>query len=174
MGDDSTVTTASLRLGLSADPLWDFALAFYARPGVEAACLRLQDEAGVDVCELLWLCWLYRHGLTLAEDPPGLADVRRWQQEVTRPLRGLRRRLKAEAAHGSGVAEVRRRIQRAELAAERETLERLQSLAAQAVELIPLPAAAPSLEISLASRWKLQKKAQLLAIQTLEYRLDPL
>ncbi|MCE8017423.1 TIGR02444 family protein [Halomonas sp. MCCC 1A17488] len=174
MSDDSTATTAALRAGLGADPLWDFALAFYARPGVEAACLRLQDEAGVDVCELLWHCWLYRHGLTLAAEPVELEAIRHWQCEVTRPLRRLRRQLKAEAACSRGVAEVRRQLQQAELAAERETLERLQRLAEQAREIAPLPAPAKSLEISLASRWKLQKKAQLLAVQTLEYRLDPL
>ncbi|NIC05163.1 TIGR02444 family protein [Billgrantia bachuensis] len=174
MSDDSTATTAALRADLGAHPLWDFALDFYTRPGVEAACLLLQDEAGVDVCELLWHCWLYRHRLTLIREPSGLAAIRRWQGEVTLPLRSLRRRLKAEAAHSTGIAEVRRRIQQAELAAERETLERLQHLAERAEELTPLPAAASSLEISLASRWKLQKKAQLLAVQTLKYRLDPL
>ncbi|UYG03593.1 TIGR02444 family protein [Halomonas sp. LR3S48] len=174
MKNDSTATATALRAGLATDPLWDFALDFYARPGVEAACLLLQDEAGVDVCELLWRCWLHRHGLALAQEPAGLAAIRCWQEEVTRPLRTLRRHLKAQAAHSAGVAEVRQQIQQAELAAERVTLERLQRLAEQAEELAPLSVAAPSLEISLASRWKLQKKAQLLAAQTLEYRLDPL
>ncbi|MCK1787400.1 TIGR02444 family protein, partial [Pseudomonas sp. TNT11] len=32
--------------------LWSFALSTYARPGVEAACLRLQEQ-GADVCLLL-------------------------------------------------------------------------------------------------------------------------
>lgn len=174
MSDDSTATTAALRAGLASDPLWDFALAFYGRPGVEAACLLLQDEADVDVCELLWHCWLFRHHLALAEEPPGLADIRRWQREITLPLRNLRRRLKAEAAHDAGIAEVRRSIQQAELAAERETLERLQRLAERADIQNTLHHAAPSLEISLTRRWKLQKKAQLLAAQTLECQLDPL
>ncbi|MCE8035402.1 TIGR02444 family protein [Billgrantia tianxiuensis] len=174
MKGDSTATTAALRAGLSTDPLWDFALAFYARPGVESACLRLQDEADVDVCELLWLCWLYRHRLMLTREPPGLTDIRRWQREITLPLRSLRRQLKDEASRNTGIAEVRRKIQQAELAAERETLLRLQCLAEQAEELAALPTSAPSLEIYLASRWKLQKKAQLLAAQTLECQLDPL
>jgi uncharacterized protein (TIGR02444 family) len=172
MSDDSTATTAVLRAGLSTDPLWDFALAFYGRPGVEAACLLLQDEAGVDVCELLWHCWLYRHGLILAEEPSELASIRHWQREVTLPLRGLRRQLKAEAARNADTAEVRRRIQQAELAAERETLARLQRLAEYSGTLVPLYRDAPSLEISLTRRWKLQKKAQLLAAQTLECQLD--
>ncbi|MFQ3788814.1 TIGR02444 family protein [Halomonas sp. A29] len=174
MSDDSTVTAAVLRAELTADPLWDFALAFYGRPGVEEACLLLQDEAGVDVCELIWHCWLYRHRLALAQEPSGLVAIRRWQEEVTLALRSLRRQLKAEAARSPGTAEVRRRIQQAELAAERETLERLQQLAEQTDHLTALSPAASSLENSLASRWKLQKKAQLLAAQTLECQLDPL
>lgn len=174
MSDDSTATTDALRAGLTADPLWDFALAFYGRPGVEAACLLLQDEAKVDVCELLWHCWLYRHRLTLAEEPPELASIRRWQREVTLPLRELRRQLKVEAAHDAGTAEVRRSIQLAELAAERETLERLQRLAESTDALTPLSSDTETLKISLTSRWKLQKKAQLLATQTLECQLDPL
>jgi len=42
----------------SGNPFWDFSLAVYRRPGVAAACLRLQDEAGVDVNLLLYFCWL--------------------------------------------------------------------------------------------------------------------
>ncbi|QOR40534.1 TIGR02444 family protein [Billgrantia diversa] len=174
MSDDSTATTAALRAGLAADPLWDFALSFYARPGVETACLLLQDEANVDVCELLWHCWLFRHGLVPAEETPGLADIRRWQGEVTLPLRGLRRQLKAAAVSDAGTAEVRRYIKRAELAAERETLERLQRLAEYSIDLAVLHLDATSLEICLIRRWKLQKKAQVLAAKTLECQLDPL
>jgi uncharacterized protein (TIGR02444 family) len=174
MSDDSTATQADLRSRLGADPLWDFALDFYARPGVEAACLLLQDEAGVDVCELLWRCWLHRHGLALGASPPGLAAVLRWQQEVTVPLRALRRRLKAQSTHDAGATEVRRAIKQAELAAERETLLRLQHLAEHTAPSAILTSDASHFENSLASRWKLQKKAQLLALQTLECQLDPL
>lgn len=120
--------TPALRARLAADPLWDFALALYARPGVETACLRLQDEAGLDVCELLWHCWLYRHGLAVAGEPAALAPIRAWQRDVTAVLRGLRRELKRAARDQPGVAEVRGRLQRTELAAERETLSRLQAL----------------------------------------------
>ncbi|PMR71999.1 TIGR02444 family protein [Billgrantia endophytica] len=163
-----------LRTRLAADPLWDYALAFYARDGVETACLQLQDEAGMDVCELLWHCWLYRHGLRLDEEPAELASIRQWQKEVTVVLRTLRRHLKSDAKERAGVAEVRRQLQRAELAAERETLERLQALAERLQTLSPLPEPRPSLKTSLSFRWQLQKKAQLLALQTLECQLDPL
>ena len=86
---------------LQQRPLWDFALALYAKPGVEQACLTLQDEAGVDVCELLFHCWLYQHGLAAESGPlKAIREERyRWQQQVTATLRELRRTLKPQAAH---------------------------------------------------------------------------
>ncbi|MCG6656567.1 TIGR02444 family protein [Halomonas campisalis] len=165
--------TAALRARLAATPLWDFALALYARPGVEAACLRLQDEAGVDVCELLWHCWLYRHGLVVEGEPEALESIRAWQRDVTVVVRGLRRELKTDAQHHPGVAEVRRQLQRSELAAERETLARLQAVSESGQGICPLSSPPPGLESTLASRWQLQKKPQLLALQTLECQLDP-
>lgn len=109
--------------------LWDYALALYASDGVAGACLVLQDEGGADVCELLWVCWLASHGLTLADDvDDALHTIRAWQRETTRPLRTLRRALKAEAAERPGIARLRDTLKQAELLAERETLTRLQSL----------------------------------------------
>ncbi|MGM0521116.1 MAG: TIGR02444 family protein [Pseudomonadota bacterium] len=116
---------------LKQNSLWDFALDFYTRPGVEAACLCLQDEAKVDVCELLFHAWLYCHGLEA--EPEALVDERhartRWQQEVTAVLRGLRRALKDSAQVSEGVAELRATLKKAELLAERENLQRWQQWA---------------------------------------------
>lgn len=173
MTDDSTRSAATLRHRLNRPDLWDFALAFYAQPEVEAACLTLQDEAGVDVCELLWHCWLHRHGLGLTCAPTGLAAVRQWQAETTRPLRRLRRALKAEAQEAPGVAEVRRHIKQAELAAERETLGRLQRLSEANPELIACSPPSLSLQNYLAKALKVQEKNHLLLLKTLENHLDP-
>jgi len=173
MSDNSNATAEALRSRLKSLSLWDFALDFYCRPGVEPACLLLQDEANIDVCELLWHCWLYHHCLQLAGEPPGLAAVHLWQQRTTLPLRRLRRELKPAALHSAGIAEVRRYIQQAELAAERETLNRLQQLVEQSGFLTPLSSATANLKNSLARRWKLQKKTHLSALQTLECLLDP-
>ncbi len=173
MSDDSTRMDTALRSRLAADPLWDFALALYARPGIEAACLTLQDEADVDVCELLWQCWLHHHGLALETEPEELRAIRQWQREVTSVLRALRRRLKEEAGKSTGVAEVRHQVQRTELAAERETLARLQALAERGKGLVRHSTSRSELAFSLASRWQLQKKPQLLALQTIECQLDP-
>ncbi|MFC3285655.1 TIGR02444 family protein [Litchfieldella rifensis] len=157
-----------------AVPLWDHALALYAQPEVMTACLYLQDDAGVDVCELLWVCWLQVHGLTLDDDvDSALDDVRAWQTEMTLPLRRQRRALKKRALTNPGLAELRETIQRAELLAERETLVRLQTLAERGQGIRPLGAEDPPLEKRLASRLGLQKKPHLSALKTLETRLDP-
>ncbi|WP_404376233.1 TIGR02444 family protein [Vreelandella aquamarina] len=116
---------------LQQRPLWDFALALYAQPGVEQACLTLQDDAGVDVCELLFHCWLYHHGLQA--EPGALAAIReerhRWQQQVTATLRQLRRDLKSQAAHSESISTLRKTLQTAEIQAERENLQRWQQWA---------------------------------------------
>lgn len=116
---------------LQQAPLWDFALALYAQPGVEAACLRLQEEAGLDVCEVLFHCWLYSYGLVAK--PAAVADQREerrlWQRHVTEVLRGLRRDLKASAAESESVTALRETIKQAELMAERENLQRWQAWA---------------------------------------------
>nr|WP_298057709.1 TIGR02444 family protein [uncultured Halomonas sp.] len=114
---------------LQQTPLWDFALAFYAKPGIEEACLTLQEEAGVDVCELLLHCWLYSFGLEAK--PSAFAPQREqrhlWQRQVTEVLRTLRRDLKASAASNEPVAALREIIKQAELLAERENLQRWQA-----------------------------------------------
>ena len=52
--------------------LWNFALACYARPGVEQVFLRLQD-GGADVCLLLCALWLERRQVPCEGAAPGAA-----------------------------------------------------------------------------------------------------
>lgn len=173
MTDDSTELPTALRDRLQQAPLWEFALALYGREGIEAACLSLQDEAGVDVCELLWRCWLLTHGALPGPDAEaGLAEVRRWQREVTAPLRRLRRGLKAAAESRAGIARLRETLKRAELEAEQETLARLESLALTH----PLEALDPTpgtVENVLRNALQLQKKPHLSTLNSLVARLDP-
>ena len=102
---------------------WDFSLDFYARPGVPAACLELQDRAGVDVNVLLFLLHLAAHGRAL--DRAGVAQidaaVTDWRAQVVQPLRTARRALKAPspAFAGADSAALRSAIKRDELEAER-------------------------------------------------------
>lgn len=172
MNDDSTELPAALRARLASSPLWAFACALYARPGVEAACLRLQDDAGVDVCELLWRCWLFHHGLADAGPPEALEEMHRWQGEVTRPLRRLRRDLKPEACRHPDIAELRRTLMKAELQAERRALDGLEH-ATLAGPCRPLPSPPPPAEKYLAISLQLQKKSHLLPLSTLGTFLDP-
>ena len=118
--------------------LWPWALALYERPGVRDALLKLQDEANLDVCELLWGFWLLTHDRTPAVDSASvLAPVRQWQQHYTQPLRQLRRDLKAQAADRPELEQMRTHIKKAELQGERETLRRLEALGISAS--IPRP-----------------------------------
>ncbi|MCB8889359.1 TIGR02444 family protein [Vreelandella malpeensis] len=116
---------------LQQAPLWDFACAFYADEQVATACLMLQDEAGVDVCELLFHAWLYHHGLEACRQAVERQRPQReaWQREVTFPLRSLRRELKRQAASSPSIAALREMIKRAELAAEKENLAAWQAFA---------------------------------------------
>jgi uncharacterized protein (TIGR02444 family) len=78
-------------------PFWRFSLRFYSRPAVAAACLALQDEAGADVNLLLFLLFLAEHRRVVTRDDIARLDdaVRAWRDDVVKPLRELRRVLKA-------------------------------------------------------------------------------
>lgn len=108
------------------DKFSTFAETLYARPGVEAACLDLQDRRGFDVTLLLHACWLGTRSIALS---PGQAAALvsatvPWRFEVVRPLRRLRRRLKHGLAGMPRVQSdrVREQVKAAELAAERAML----------------------------------------------------
>jgi uncharacterized protein (TIGR02444 family) len=77
-------------------PFWRFSLRFYSRPGVAAACLALQDEAGADVNLMLFLLFLGEHKRQVTRDDIARLDgtVREWRDGVVKPLRALRRVLK--------------------------------------------------------------------------------
>jgi uncharacterized protein (TIGR02444 family) len=81
---------------------WDYSVALYGRPGVEAACIELQRRHRIDVNLVLLCLWLGERGTAL--DGEALARLchaaDRWQAEVVRPLRTLRQRLKARLADG--------------------------------------------------------------------------
>jgi uncharacterized protein (TIGR02444 family) len=98
--------------------LWNFALACYARPGVEQVFLRLQD-GGADVCLVLCALWLAQ--LRAIAEP--------WQRQVVQPLRELRQGWKAAALLDPQQARLREQVKALELEAERELLGRLEQLA---------------------------------------------
>lgn len=135
---DSTPLTA-----VQQGALWAFALDFYARPGVARRLLFLQDEAGLDVCVLLWRLWLGY--LDLAPTPSAeqaLNEVHAWQRDYTWPLRERRRWLKPAAARDPELARLRHTLKDAELLAEKAALAQLEALSRQAGRVAPLPAGA--------------------------------
>jgi uncharacterized protein (TIGR02444 family) len=75
---------------------WTWSTAAYARPGVEAACLEAQDVHGLEVNTLLWAVWRAETGRAVADEAldAALAGARGLLEDVTGPLRTLRRRLK--------------------------------------------------------------------------------
>lgn len=101
---------------------WQFSLALYGRPGVPDACLRLQDECGVDVNVMLYLLYVASVGRLIDSD-----DIERietlaapWREEIVRPMRDVRRRLKTPPAHFQNAASesLRSALKRIELEAE--------------------------------------------------------
>jgi uncharacterized protein (TIGR02444 family) len=122
---------AGLGVNMCAD-LWSFALSTYARPGVEAACLSLQEQ-GADVCLLLCGAWLEQRGVALtAERIEALQQIARpWQAQVIEPLRQVRVQWRAMAGKDERLAALRERVKALELDAERQLLMRLDVLAQQ-------------------------------------------
>lgn len=114
----------------AGDPLWDFSLAFYARPEVAAALVALQDRAGLEVNLILFALW---HGLSgrgrLGAEEIAAAEraLRPLAREIIEPLRALRRRLKPEP--DPAVQRLREGIKGLELDAERIAQQRLAALA---------------------------------------------
>ncbi len=102
---------------------WDFSLRFYARPGVAAACLDIQEQARADVNVVLYLLFLATKGRQLAQTEVTEVDnlVTIWREQVVRPLRTARRHLKTVTAPfiGDAAGRLRNEIKRSELEAER-------------------------------------------------------
>jgi uncharacterized protein (TIGR02444 family) len=110
-------------LDLEADS-WAFALRIYARPLVADACLRLQDEAGVDVMMFLIIAFaaVRHHVLLTTSEVRDLDEAcRPWREQIVHPLRAVRGRLKSGPlpAPSRETEPFRSTIKAAELAAER-------------------------------------------------------
>lgn len=112
---------------MNNDDLWNFALACYAEPGAEKACLELQ-ALGLDVCLLLTCAWLETRGV--GQNVQRLEELKQlsldWQRAVVAPLRSLRQAWREQAATDTELAGLRKRIKTLELDAERVQLDRLQ------------------------------------------------
>lgn len=121
--------------------LWNYALSLYAMPGVEAACLDLQEQ-GADVCLLLCATWLQARSIGVQDDR--IEALRTcaepWQRDVVSPLRSLRKQWREAALADEHLAALREQLKKLELTAERSLLERLQNCASQWPASRPEPA----------------------------------
>jgi len=104
-------------------PFWHFSLGFYRAPQVAESCLRLQDEAGVDVNLLFFLLWnaSLKRQFSPADVEAVDRRVRGWRENAVIPLREIRRALKSAAGLiEPGETEVfRTKVKGLELEAER-------------------------------------------------------
>ncbi|MBI2320202.1 MAG: TIGR02444 family protein [Betaproteobacteria bacterium] len=135
-------------------PFWQFSLRTYGKPGVEQACLRLQDHHGADVNLVLLCCWaavIGRGPLDTERIRAAMSATERWQAEIIGPLRAARRSLKRdfEGVAADQCSELRKSIGRAELECEHAE----QLLLARQVEALPQ---APEVDPALSARTSIE------------------
>ncbi len=125
--------------------LWDWARQAYGRPGVEAACLALQDEHGQCVSLLLWALWAGRDGYGPSSDAMGRAVTlaTAWDRAVIGPLRAARRGAKAPVP---GLDDEGRQALRDRIKADELRAERLLLAALEAIQAPPEGSPSPALE----------------------------
>jgi uncharacterized protein (TIGR02444 family) len=117
------------------NPLWEFSTWAYQRPGVEKACLALQNRLGIDVNIVLFCAWLAYRGTGTGSLAKYLGTAlklsREWRSNLVEPLRTSRENLKqmldtaaTAGADQAAVGALYERIKQCEL-----DLEQLQTLA---------------------------------------------
>ncbi|MBX9604064.1 MAG: TIGR02444 family protein [Bryobacteraceae bacterium] len=123
------------------NPLWDYATAVYARPEIAAACLRLQDQQGLDADILLAAAWAASLGYRIGvEDAAALEAIAGpLHAEAVHPVRELRRRAAADAARFPGLKE---KLLAAELQAERIEIAALHEYLREKMLAAPSPGTA--------------------------------
>jgi uncharacterized protein (TIGR02444 family) len=106
-----------------------FTLDFYARAGVEQACLQLQSR-GANVCAVLCGVWLGLRGVPCNEQRA--LEIRQlaapWDAQVVQPLRELRTQWKNAAMTDQQLAVLRKGVKKLEVEAELVLLSRLEAL----------------------------------------------
>jgi len=111
-----------------------YVVELHQRDGVPAACLLLQERAGVDVNVLLMAVWMAackHRALDEADARRARLRVLDWHQEIVRPLRAVRRRLKhgPRPAPSDETNRLRAELQKLEISAELIELDQLEMLA---------------------------------------------
>jgi uncharacterized protein (TIGR02444 family) len=108
------------------EAFWRFSLMLYARPGVAAASIALQDRAGLDINLILFALWAGAvQGVRLDRGALAATEVaiEGLRSAIVEPMRALRRHLKPVPA--DDVQALRRKVLALELGAERRVQQRL-------------------------------------------------
>jgi uncharacterized protein (TIGR02444 family) len=110
-----------------------FALTLYRRAGIADACLNLQNRHDLDVNVVLFAAFVgavRRQTLTNADLDLAQRRVDAWHQEVVRPLRAVRQRLKTGPlpAPNDATGSLRRKLAQLEIEAEVIELDQLGAL----------------------------------------------
>ena len=109
--------------------LWHYALRLYCQPGMESACLELQ-QAGLSINRLLFCLWLGQDaGRQL--DLLVLQEATGWQSEITHPLRALRYKVRVYKLQDEAYQACYSAMRKAELACEQLELALMHDVAGQ-------------------------------------------
>ncbi|WP_333608412.1 TIGR02444 family protein [Arsukibacterium sp.] len=102
----------------SAEQLWQFSLALYAK--VQPLCLQWQDNFGLNVNLLLLLCYLEQHQLSLSSSQLQqlAATLDSFSRDFTKPLRQLRRNSSQAPLTPARQQQLKQALLKAELVAE--------------------------------------------------------
>jgi uncharacterized protein (TIGR02444 family) len=119
-----------------SNPFWRYSLRIWRIPGVEEACLALQERCGADVNLLLFCGWTGQQGRQLDRRAlkSAISRVGAWQSDVIVPLRLARQGLKRQregAAAALPAQGLRKRLAALELDLERVEQALLADLATQ-------------------------------------------
>ena len=120
----------------TSNPFWRYSLRIWRIPGVQEACLALQERCGADVNLLLFCGWTGQQGRQLDRKTlrSAISRVGAWQSDVIAPLRLARQGLKRQregAAAALPPQGLRKRLAALELDLERVEQALLADLRAQ-------------------------------------------
>ncbi|KZZ45481.1 hypothetical protein A3759_17995 [Thalassolituus sp. HI0120] len=109
------------------NPLWNFALAFYASKDAQQCLLTLQDTCQQDTLLVLTALWLASDGESWQLTDGQLEDYRRWRKQVIWSLRTARKAITKDSEL-PGQQALRQQIQKDEIRAEQIALHQLYGL----------------------------------------------
>lgn len=106
------------------NPLWNFALAFYASKDAQELLLKLQNDYQQDTLLVLTALWLASEGESWRLADAQLEDYRHWRQHVIWSLRATRKAINKDNDSAEQLA-LRQQIQKDEIRAEQIALHQL-------------------------------------------------